>query len=159
MAEFVADALACRDCWMHGAKPDETRVFDVFHSLAHSCFSILTFLLDIHLHKVFRCMPGASAPFTPPSAYIKRWMRNINEHILGLSETMQPGGGTKYLDDYRIIYYKGNQHEKNVTLSRERSVTVEGFTTISYRVLLVGLRAKPVDTSGSQKVMQTIFSS
>lgn len=73
-------------------------------------------------------------------------MRTINVNILGLCETIQAGAGEMHPDDKRIIYFEGNKHERgvDVILHGERAETVNWYMTISYRVLLVKLRCKPI---------------
>ena len=78
---------------------------------------------------------------------IKQEMERLNISILGLSEVRWKGADRIKSGKHNIIYSGGDKREQGVgiILNEAISTPIEGYWTISDRVLLVKLTEKPYD--------------
>lgn len=92
---------------------------------------------------------------------VKREMERMNISILGLSEVRWQGAGEIQSENHKIIYSGGNGSERGVAviLDRERTKTVQGFWTISDRIIMVKLKGRQNDINIIQAYAPTSSSS
>lgn len=89
-------------------------------------------------------------------------MENLKIGILGLSEMRWKGSGDSMsVQGYKIIYSGGDKHEKGVgfIIGPEKARAVKGYWAISDRIILVKIRATPVDINFIQVYAPTSTSS
>lgn len=80
---------------------------------------------------------------------IKNEMERMKVNALGLSEVRWLGAGSFTTDNFLLLYSGGDKHERGVgmLLDKETSKSLQGFWTVSDRVLLVKLYGKPFNIS------------
>ena len=78
---------------------------------------------------------------------IMKEMRRLHVNIMGVSEARWTGSGKLISDSMTIIYSGGEKHEGGVAmiLDEEISKCVKAYWSVSSRVLLVKIQAKPFD--------------
>ena len=77
----------------------------------------------------------------------KKEMYRLVINILGICEVRWTGAGKISSGNYAVIYSGGQKHENGVgcILDEEHARSLKGFWTLSDRVCMIKLDAKPLD--------------
>lgn len=97
------------------------------------------------------------------AANIVKEMKRLQIDVLGCSETRWPNSGNCVIDEHHI-YFSGDTTPRNrngvaIILSKQTNKAVKGFISVSSRVALIKIRAKPFDLNVIQVYAPTAESS
>uniref|UniRef100_A0A8D8T8A4 Craniofacial development protein 2 n=1 Tax=Cacopsylla melanoneura TaxID=428564 RepID=A0A8D8T8A4_9HEMI len=100
-------------------------------------------------------------------------MTQMNINIMGVSEMRWPGAGSANIEEHQV-YYSGTDNGKHelgvgIIMTKEMSKSVDNFIPVSARVMLIQLKARPIDiniiqiyaptTEGTEEEVEELYNS